>query len=311
MSKIFKGTKTDFSYLVGMSLQGRMPWETLASLLKDLAPTLEETREVISILLKELEVLQSSLQEKELEKFPMQRMEVDIQDQNDIVTFETLNDADEHDESMLETEALVEDIDVIENHKEKDNSHKQMSENDPSNKGGDRSMREIDNEKLDDQSEFEVLRDGVAVTTSKAKSFQCTTCEKIFKKKDYLKIHERIHTGELPFECMACNKRFKRMHHLETHHRIHTGEVPFECETCKNRYKTIGQLKVHERIHTGEMPYECKTCKKRFMQMHSLKTHERIHTGETPYACNTCQKRFKRNSTLRTHEKIHIREVPH
>ena len=113
MSKIFKGTKTDFSYLVGMSLQGRMPWETLASLLKDLAPTLEETREVISILLKELEVLQSSLQEKELEKFPKQRMGDDIQDQNDIVTLETSNDADEHDESLIETESLEEDIEVF------------------------------------------------------------------------------------------------------------------------------------------------------------------------------------------------------
>ena len=244
MSKIFKGTKTDFSYLVGMSLQGRMPWETLASLLKDLAPTLEETREVISILLKELEVLQSSLQEKELEKFPMQRMEVDIQDQNDIVTLETSNDADGHDESLLETETLEEDIEVLENHKEKDNSHKQMSENDPSNEGGDRSMREIDNEKLVDQSEFEVLGDG-AVTTSKAKSFQCTTCEKIFKKKENLKIHERIHAGELPFECMACNKKFRRIHHLK----VVMGRTMFDVRSSIVRRQNLG---VRVRLLTNE-----------------------------------------------------------
>ena len=42
-SNICKGTKNDFSYFVDMALQNRMPWKTLASLLKDLAPTLNET----------------------------------------------------------------------------------------------------------------------------------------------------------------------------------------------------------------------------------------------------------------------------
>ena len=53
-SNICKGTKNDFSYFVDMALQNRMPWKTLASLLTDLAPTLNETREVVRILLKEL-----------------------------------------------------------------------------------------------------------------------------------------------------------------------------------------------------------------------------------------------------------------
>ena len=64
-------TKTHFSHFVLMTLQNKMPWKTLASLLTDLSPTLNETREIISILLKELEVLQKTLQEKEklLENF--------------------------------------------------------------------------------------------------------------------------------------------------------------------------------------------------------------------------------------------------
>ena len=70
-SNIYKGTKNDFSYFVDMALQNRMPWKTLASLLTDLAPTLNDTREVISILLKELEALKSTLQKKDelLEKY--------------------------------------------------------------------------------------------------------------------------------------------------------------------------------------------------------------------------------------------------
>ena len=60
----------EVSYLVGMALQNTMPWNTLAILLKKLSPTLNEAREIINILLKELETLQLSLQKnkKELEK---------------------------------------------------------------------------------------------------------------------------------------------------------------------------------------------------------------------------------------------------
>ena len=64
-SKSYKGTKNDFSHFITMALQNRMPWNILSFLLKRLAPTLNETREIISILLKELETLQSTLHDKE------------------------------------------------------------------------------------------------------------------------------------------------------------------------------------------------------------------------------------------------------
>ena len=55
----------DFSHFVRLTLKNRMPWKTLGLLLKDLAPSLNETRGIICILLKELETLQSRLQMKE------------------------------------------------------------------------------------------------------------------------------------------------------------------------------------------------------------------------------------------------------
>ena len=61
----FKHYKYDFSHFVSMALQNTMPWQTLSMLFKDLAPTLNETREIIGILLKELEALQSTLKTKE------------------------------------------------------------------------------------------------------------------------------------------------------------------------------------------------------------------------------------------------------
>ena len=64
-SNIERITKTHFSHFIIMTLQNRMSWKTLASLFTELAPTLNETREIISILLKELEALQSIIQQKE------------------------------------------------------------------------------------------------------------------------------------------------------------------------------------------------------------------------------------------------------
>ena len=66
-SNVNKQKAPDFSHFVELTLRNRMPWKTLNSLLFDLAPTLNETREIIRILLKELEALHTTLQKKDKE----------------------------------------------------------------------------------------------------------------------------------------------------------------------------------------------------------------------------------------------------
>ena len=53
------------SYFVKMALQNTISWTSLAIILKDLAPTLDEAIAIIGILLNELESLQSSLDKKD------------------------------------------------------------------------------------------------------------------------------------------------------------------------------------------------------------------------------------------------------
>ena len=61
------GTSSDFILYLKMALQKRLPWKTLAIIFTDVAPTLSETREIITILLKELETLHLALLPKQTE----------------------------------------------------------------------------------------------------------------------------------------------------------------------------------------------------------------------------------------------------
>ena len=149
-------TKTHFSHFVLMTLQNRMSWKTLASLFTELAPTLNETREIISILLKELEALQSTLEKKEklLEKY-----------QKGSDSFEetgTIENAIVNNDSSVETETIEDDIEVLEEVKDKINeemcfqmekeqtrldvNEMSLSENDSTNEDMEQSYKEIDNE---------------------------------------------------------------------------------------------------------------------------------------------------------------------
>ena len=62
-----KSTKSNFEYFIKMALQKKISWETLMVFLDDLTPTLVQSKQAIEVLVKELQSLQSKLQEDKVD----------------------------------------------------------------------------------------------------------------------------------------------------------------------------------------------------------------------------------------------------
>lgn len=112
------------------------------------------------------------------------------------------------------------------------------------------------------------------------KKYSCEICGKGFtsKKKSLEHCFEKKYSTQKPppiksFECEKCGKMFARKNDMKIHFRIHTGDKPYECTVCKKLFRCGNHLKQHRVIHTGEKPFKCKHCNKGFSQIANVRCH--------------------------------------
>ena len=331
MTSDSKQIKTDFCQLIGMALQSKMSWKVLANILEGIIPSFEESKEVINILLIELEKLQLKLMEKEKvvnkskaqdessediadEKFTKEIVENDVHAQYIIAT-ETehfANEAKKAKDTFPKAISMEDnDIEILEVVKESMGEEISTELN-----GGTIFSGVNDDEKLmgkkysgndgvSEMSMIEIDNEWYTFVSNDKQSKNKT--EKLVDQSDFEVLEEEDPTEiskAKRFQCPDCQKSFKKKHHLKTHERTHTGEMPYECMTCKKKFNQKCTLNAHERIHTGEVPYQCKTCKRRFSHITTLNLHERIHTGEKPYECKSCKKKFSHSCHMKRHERL-------
>lgn len=52
--------------------------------------------------------------------------------------------------------------------------------------------------------------------------------------------------------CSICNQYYSRRDNLRVHQRVHSGEMPFECRYCGQRFRWMGAFRIHESNHVRD-----------------------------------------------------------
>jgi len=109
------------------------------------------------------------------------------------------------------------------------------------------------------------------------KSFQCSTCSKLFFSRQCLQRHIRTHTKERPFECSHCGKKFTISSNLKKHiNAVHLRFKPYICKICNMAFGYAAVRNKHMLLHVNKSTkrYDCKCCGKHFTNAISMRKHE-------------------------------------
>ena len=144
--------------------------------------------------------------------------------------------------------------------------------------------------------------------------FLCESCNKKFKRKQYLKNHEaRIHSknsGNFS-DCEVCGYKPNNYPQLIEHRRrIHRTVKIYHCKSCEYQAKDTSTLRKHRlSVHEG-IRFSCDLCDHQATRNSSLKIHkETVHLGVKRYKCNICPKEFTWSNDMKRHIRVnHARE---
>ena len=226
------GIKTDFSHFVNLALQDRMTWQTLAVLLNNFAPTLNKTKEVISILLKELETLHLAFQknQEEIRRYQNHKSVQISYESNKQEFFRGVKDDRINAETQNKENTEEMAFETIEGIKRRYEEGKEIEIESQGEKTHDK-KHEID-------TFLSIDKEGMSVECKNLlnpNKEDIETCNKKIKKISTLKQQEKVHKREEKLECTTCNRIFKRF----------TLSHNLSCAVLKGQKLTISNFKIN------------------------------------------------------------------
>ncbi|KPJ02652.1 Zinc finger protein 484 [Papilio xuthus] len=135
-------------------------------------------------------------------------------------------------------------------------------------------------------------------------------------------INDSVYQKMRPYVCNICNKRYKRRDHLKVHNKTHTKKTKV-CSECGLAFHYDGQLLSHiNSVHLQAYRLEGDTDgiarlkimlgDKAQLLMASdgtdmLVPRVRKTSDERPHVCHICNRKFKRKQHLKVHGNVHMR----
>lgn len=126
-------------------------------------------------------------------------------------------------------------------------------------------------------------------------SFKCTVCDKIFKQKNALSQHMKLHV----FQCQICNKKFPTEKGLSSHLNTHN----YECSICNKLFDNNDLLFEHLKIHPVQSNKTYVNHGGVFNNNTIVEKKDDSYYKQDLYYCNNCEKAFEKKSQLDQHQK--------
>ncbi|XP_067614158.1 putative uncharacterized protein DDB_G0271606 [Eurosta solidaginis] len=143
---------------------------------------------------------------------------------------------------------------------------------------------------------------------------ECSACGRVFKKKEHLTQHVKLHAGLRPFKCKEeqCGKAFSRKEHLMRHEISHSGRKLFSCDICHKPFSRKDNLNKHRRIHlTTTNVYTCEICTKQFVVKAYYEEHKQMHEdSDSPETAESNNEKAREQSSNNNTPTSNIGNIP-